>query len=241
MSIHALFRCAAVPAGLTLLLGGAVAQPGPEAAPAPPAIAAPDPAIAAPDTLKPAAPARARPNLSGTWLLDPRASDDPARVPGAGDEQGNPVGGSRGPSPDPNQGKVPGEGFDGSEIPANEKAEAAGRQAAREFSELEIFHAGDEFDLTDGMQISRMLRIGGQPTDIFTPHGVMKATAAWEKDTLVVTERDPQGQMRRAHHFLISPGGNTLTVRQIRHQPGKKGPDDAHTLVYRRQEVPAKP
>jgi len=86
-----------------------------------------------------------------------------------------------------------------------------------------------------------MLRIGGQPTDVFTPHGIVKATAAWENDALVVTERDAQGQVWRSHHFLISAGGNTLTVRQIRQQPGKKAGADALTLVYRRQEDPGKP
>jgi hypothetical protein len=250
MSIPALLRCAAIPATVTLLLGSALAASEPGPAPDPPA-------VATPDTVKPAAPPRALPNLSGSWRLDPKASDDPSRVPGGGQGQGQGQGqgkgqgqgqgggpgggGGRGPALDPNQGRVPGEGFDGSEDPANEKAQAAGRQAAREFSELEIFHDGDEFDLTDGMEISRMLRIGGQPTDVFTPHGVVKATAAWENDTLVVTERDAQGQVWRSHHFLISAGGSTLTVRQIRQQPGKKAGADALTLVYRRQEDPAKP
>lgn len=246
MSIPALLRCAAIPVALALWPGQAPAAPEPGPAPEPTAAAIQDtikPAAAAPDTIQPAAPARPRPNLSGTWVLDTRASDDPARVPGSGQGQGgDPMGGgSRGPAIDPNSGRVPGEGFDGAENPANEKAEAAGRQAAREFSVLEIFHDGDEFDLTDGMEISRMLRIGGELTNVFTPHGVVKATAAWESDALVVTESDAQGQVWRSHHFLLSAGGNTLTVRQIRQQPGKKGGTDALTLVYRRQEAPVKP
>lgn len=245
MFIPSLFRCAAVPAALTLLLGGALA------APAPPT---PAPASEAPAGQ---APARAHPDFSGSWQLDPKASDDPAGVPdGGGRGQGGPGGGGRGPggggggrgpggggrgsAVDPNQGTLPGEGFDGSDAPERERAEAEGRQSAREFGQMEIFHAGDEFDLTDGMQISRMLQIGGPPTEVFTPRGAVKATAAWDNDALLVTESDPQGQVRRTRQFHLSAGGGTLTVREIRHRPGKEG-SHTMTMVYRRRAGPDQP
>ncbi len=203
-----------------------------------------------------AAPAAAHPDFSGHWKLDPKASDDPAKMGGGpggpggrpgggrgggrgGGPGGGPVGGS-GPAMDPNQGRMPGEGFDGSEGEAGERAQAAGRQAAREFGLLEIFHEGDEFDLTDGMQVSRMLRIGGEPTEVFTPRGSVKAAAAWEGEALVVTERDPQGQVRRTRQFRLSGDRSTLTVKEIRQLPGKEG-NAVMSLVYRRVAPETKP
>jgi hypothetical protein len=249
MSIHSLLRCAAVPAGLTLLLGGALAADAPPATT--PAVVAP--AVVAPAVVSPAvtaaAPARARPDFSGSWQLDPKASDDPAMIPGGGERgQGGPGSGGgrgpgsrgRGPTADPNQGTMPGEGFDGSDAPERDRDEAAGRQSAREFGQLEIFHAGDEFDLTDGMQVSRMLTIGGQPTEVFTPRGPAKATAAWDNDALLVTESDPQGQVRRTRQFQMSSDGGTLTVREIRHRPGKDG-NHTMTMVYRRRADSGRP
>jgi len=251
MSIHSLLRCAAVPAGLTLLLGGALAADAPPATT--PAVVSP--AVVSPAVVSPAvtaaAPARARPDFSGSWQLDPKASDDPAMIPGGGERgergQGGPGSGGgrggssrRGPTADPNQGKMPGEGFDGSDAPERDRDEAAGRQSAREFGQLEIFHAGDEFDLTDGMQVSRMLTIGGQPTEVFTPRGPAKATAAWDNDALLVTESDPQGQVRRTRQFQLSSDGGTLTVREIRHRPGKEG-NHTMTMVYRRRADSGRP
>lgn len=248
MSIQSLLRCTAVPAGLTLLLGGALAEPAPPVPPAP----APAPA-SVPPAGSVAVAARAHPDFSGSWQLDPKASDDPAAIPGGGERRpggpgggrgrglGGPGGGGgRGPAVDPNQGQMPGEGFDGTEARERSRDEAAGRQSAREFGQMEIFHADDEFDLTDGMQISRMLRIGGQPTEVFTPRGAVKAAAAWDNDALLVTESDPTGQVRRTRQFRLSADGGTLTVREIRHQPGKDG-DHTMTMVYRRRTDPAKP
>lgn len=245
MSIRSQFRCVSMAAGLSLLANGVMAAPGPE----------PEPAAAASATAVPTGvPAAAHPDFSGDWKLDPKASDDPAAIPGGdgrgkgghggqgspGGRGGRGQGGGRGPAADPNSGRMPGESFDGSDGPERDRDEAMGRQSAREFGQLEIFHAGDEFNLTDGMQISRMLRIGGQPTEVFTPRGTVKAAAAWDGGALVVTESDPQGQVRRTRQFLLSNDGGTLTVREIRHGPGKDG-DHALTMVYRRQTDPGKP
>jgi hypothetical protein len=245
MSTRFLLRSAVLAAALALGVSPAARAEGP-------AIAPPAGAPVA------AAPATAHPDFSGHWKLDPKASDDPARMGGGPGGPGGPGGrpgggpgggrgggpgggrGGSGPALDPNQGRMPGEGFDGSEGEAGKRAEAAGRQAAREFGLLEIFHEGDEFDLTDGMQISRMLRIGGEPTEVFTPRGSVKAAAAWEGDALVVTERDPQGQVRRTRQFRITGDRSTLTVKEIRQLPGKEG-NAVMSLVYRRVAPETKP
>ena len=153
--------------------------------------------------------------------------------PGGG-RGGGPGGGRGGPGHDidPNAGRMPGEGFDGSDRREQEQSDARGREMARAYAELEIFHAADEFDFTDGMQVSRALKIGGQPSDVYTPHGVARATVAWEGETLVMTERDPRGEVRRTLQFALSPDRRRLTVRDIRQLPGKEG-SRALTLVYR--------
>lgn len=233
-------------AGLALALGAsclaAAATPAAEPAKAAPAAAAT--ALAPAPAPAPPVAAAARPDFSGRWQLDPKASDDPAALgpaPGRGRGSGRPGGGpGRGPATDPGSGRMPGEGFDGGDSAARERDEAAGRRSAREFGRLEIFHAGDEFDLTDGMQVSRTLRIGGEPVEVFTPRGTVRAAAAWEGASLVLTERDETGRVRRTRQLLLGPDPNTLTVKEIRHAPGGAG-DLALTLVYRRQDGAAKP
>ncbi|MBK8167341.1 MAG: hypothetical protein IPK64_15470 [bacterium] len=195
----------------------------------------------------------ARADFSGLWQLDPKASDDPATLgpgPGRGPGGGRGgEGGSRGrgrggmgggPSPDPSGGRTPGEGFDGEETRSNEHDDAASRRSAREFGRMEIFQAGDEFNLTDGMQVSRSLRIGGEPIEVFTPRGTVLAAVAWDGTSLVLTERDPQGQVRRTRQLMLSADRSTLTIKEIRHLPGQDGNQTA-TMVYRRQEDADRP
>lgn len=267
MPTSSLLRRAALPLGLALLLttAAALAQDGAAAPrPAPPTPATPgNPATSS----GPAAPVatggvagagvpaagvaaptgRVRANFSGTWRIDPKASDDPAKLndmPGGRGPGGGAMGGRggrpRGPAIDPNQGTMPGEGFDGSDRPEKERQEAEGRKAGREFGRLEIFHDGDEFDLTDGMQISRVLKVGGQPTEVFTPRGSMKAAAVWEGEAMVVTERNPDGRVMRTRQFMLSADKQVLTVREVRHMPGKDG-DLTMTLVYRRDQPGSHP
>jgi hypothetical protein len=265
MSTSSLLRRAALPLGLILLVtaAAAVAQDG-SAAPRPtpttpgnpatssgPASPVPTGGVAgggAPAAGVAAPAARLRANFSGAWRMDPRASDDPAKIndmpggrgPGGGPNGGRGGGRPRGPALDPNQGTMPGEGFDGSDRPEKERMEAEGRKAGREFGRLEIFHDGDEFDLTDGMQISRVLKVGGQPTEVFTPRGSMKAAAAWEGEAMVVTERNPDGRVMRTRQFMLSADKQVLTVREVRHMPGKDG-DLTMTLVYRRDQPGSHP
>ncbi len=249
MVITTLRRLRTLPAALALLTAGiALAQdrPAPVRPDATPPAAAPVPAAPAVAPAATPAAVRAHANFSGTWRMDPKASDDPSKLnPMPGNGPGGGMGGRggrgpRGPAIDPSSGKMPGEGFDGADRPEKDRAEAAGRQTGREFGRLEIFHDGDEFDLTDGMQISRMLKIGGQPTEVFTPRGSMKAAAAWEGEALVVTERNPEGRVMRTRQFMLSADKQVLTVREVRHMPGKDG-DLSMTVVYRREQPGGQP
>ncbi len=248
--MHALNLFPAI-TGLALLVTAAAAQTDSRPLPPPPAAReAPAAAPAAPAAgLAPATrPAAGRPDFSGKWRLDPRASDDPAQIGQPPSDRGGPggpgggrgggrggPGGGGGHDIDPNAGRMPGEGFDGSDRKQQEQVDAMGREMQRAYAELEIFHAGEEFDFTDGMQVSRALKIGGEPADVYTPHGVAKAVIAWEGETLVMTERDPRGDVRRTLQFTLSADRRLLTVRDIRRLPGKEG-NRALTLVYRPAE-----
>ena len=234
MSTRSLARAAAAAA---LILGAA------SAAAAPAALTA-LPTAAATDTAAPAA----HPDFSGTWHLDPRSSDDPAKVfggaEGPGGRDGQRPGGDRRtlprPSMDPDRTHDQGPGFVGSGRSERGRAEAMAGETSREAAELEIFQAGDEFNLTDGMQVSQMLRIGGEPTELLTPRGSLMASATWEGEILAVTERDPKGEVRRTRQFSLSPDRSVLTVRDIRHRPGKDG-DLALTMIYRHEASTAAP
>lgn len=239
MSVRSLTRCLAGAGALCAVAVVAAAQPEP----ATPTAGAPATAIEAP--------AAVLPDFSGTWYLDRRASDDPERVFGLvdgadGQDIRGDSGGGRGaaprrtldrPSMDPDRGRETGPGFVGSGRAGRQQAEAMAQEAVRESGSLEIFHSGDEFDLTNGAQVSRMLRIGGEPTEVLTPRGSFRSAAAWDGRILTVTDSDPQGQVRRTRQFSLSVDRSVLTVRDIRHRSGKEG-DLIMTMIYR-HDAPA--
>lgn len=187
----------------------------------------------------------AHPDFSGTWHLDPRSSDDPAQVfggaEGAGGREGRRPGGDRRtlprPSMDPDRTHDQGPGFVGSGRSERGLAKGMAEETTREAGRLEIFQSGDEFNLTDGMQVSRTLRIGGEPAEVLTPRGLMKASATWEGEILAITERDPKGEARRTRQFSLNADRSVLTVRDIRHRPGKDG-ELALTMIYRHEAPP---
>lgn len=198
-----------------------------------------------------------RPVLTGTWILDPGASDDVATVlkaaMGASSESGRGKGGGGGRGGGGGgRGGGGGKGGGGrgggnsnmdmdlgggDERPdQGDKIASLAEDISRGAARLEIFHSGDELNLTDGTGLSQLL-ICGQETSVWTPHGQRLAATAWEGDVLKVTLRSGDKDKGRG------PAGGTtyflendalVVTRHIRMPKSENG----HRIrfVYRRQD-----
>ncbi len=168
---------------------------------------------------------QAHPDLSGLWILNAKASDDPAAVLGQAAEAGQPRGGyGREDTVDPNR-----------ESQAKNREEAVADQAQRlrqRFSRLEVFTGGDEFSVSDGLDIFRLLHTDGRSETVWTDAGETQATANWHGTALEVQATgDKAGRLTR---FQLSPDGSQLLVMEQFTPPGSKEPVILR-LVYDRQ------
>jgi len=184
-----------------------------------------------------------RPELSGRWVLDQRASTDledlivhakasrgAGRNGGGGGRGGGRGGGSgtgRG------AGRSGGGGHGSNDGDRQEAQQKHLRELEQRLAELEIFHAGHELNVTDGMKISRLLYTDGRETTIWTERGPTTAAAVWQGATLVVRWQGEDGGDDRLRKYILDEGGTRLTVREERHLPGQ---EQAVTLelVYNR-------
>jgi len=183
------------------------------------------PAIAAPPADDPL-----HADLSGLWVLNSEQSDDPAAVirearsgGGGGRGGGGRGGGGRG-----------GGGRGGGGQRQDDTAERPDQQMAARIARLEIFHDDLEFNLTDGLDISRLLYTDGRESTVWTEQGEMKATAIWQGETLVVTWQGGRGGDRTTR-LSLAENGQLLLVRE---QMNPRGQDRTVTLdlVYDRQK-----
>lgn len=192
-----------------------------------------------------AAAADPAPDLSGVWVLNEQASDDPVTAlrpanggsrPGGG--MAGPGGGRRGGPGGGMGGRGRGMGNDGGEgggAPPRER-QGADRALAlqKRLSRLQIFMAGDEFNLTDGLDISRVLRTDGRTATVWTERGEQQATASWQGGALLVAWTGGRGPGRTTR-FELAPEGNQLVVLEQLVRPGEEEPVTLR-LVYDRQE-----
>ena len=99
------------------------------------------------------------PDLSGEWVLNEKASDDPdtimRRARGAGGGNGDMPGGGGG-------GKGGGGRGGGGRPEAEGASGGPGAGMLERYRALSVFHEAGEIDITDGMDISRLLHIDGQ-------------------------------------------------------------------------------
>ncbi len=177
-------------------------------------------------------------NLSGTWLLDKRASDDLKQIMAPANSQGMRGGGGMGGRGGGMGGHGGGGGRGG-----GMKSKSGGANQERmmrnmkdlekEISQLEIFQTGDEFNVTDGMDISHMVFTDGRENTIWTRQGKAKAIAEWHGQTLKIqinANSKKQGQVR---HYTLSKDGTKLTVL-YKKAMGPGGELRTISLVYRR-------
>ena len=166
-----------------------------------------------------------QPDLTGLWVLNAKASDDPAAVLGRAAEAGLPRGGSaRDEQTDPNR-----------ETETRNREEAVAQRAQRiqqRISRLDVFTGGDEFSVSDGLDIFRLLHTDGRTETVWTDAGETQATAVWRGGALEVTATS--GKMTRLTRFQLSPDGAQLLVMEQFTPPGSKEPVILR-LVYDRQ------
>ncbi len=90
-----------------------------------------------------------------------------------------------------------------------------------EYSRLEIFHDGIELNLTNGLDISRLLFTDGRRMNIWTQQGEAMATASWRERTLVVAWKIGQDTMSRIRNYTLSGSGRQLIMTENRRLPGQ--------------------
>ena len=172
------------------------------------------------------------PNFSGHWVLNIKESDDFAEVmrEAMGGEQGGRSGGMEGSSGGGmgggrGGGKGGGGGGRGSGSSGDQEHQVKAQQklarAQEEYSRLEIFHDGVELNVTNGLDISRLLFTDGRQMNIWTQQGEATATASWQERTLVVAWKTSQDTMSRIRYYTLSEGGQQLTMTESRRFPGQ--------------------
>ena len=182
------------------------------------------------------------PNLTGNWILNEKLSDDFSKLmqEGTGDGQmgreggkqggGGRGGGSGGRGGGRGSGGKGGQGG-GDNDERQAKAQLRVARARDEYSRLEIFHDGIELNVTNGLDISRLIYTDGRQMNIWTQNGEARATATWQEQILVVQWKTSQDTMSRIRRYTISDGGQRLTVAEARRLPSQDKAIEI-TMVY---------
>jgi hypothetical protein len=180
-----------------------------------------------------------RPDLSGTWSFNQDKSDDIAAImrkarggspPGGGRHPGGRGGGGRGGGMNPGNRAPAGE-----RNPDQEELKQRALQARREYQHFQIFQEGDEFDLTNGLDITQSYFTDGRDIKVWTQQGETLATASWQGPVLMMRWQPSEQAPGRTRRFQLSEDGNTLTVTEERQLPGQDQPVKIR-LVYDRQK-----
>ena len=175
------------------------------------------------------------PNFTGQWTLNPKLSDDMGKIMKqamsgprmqGGSRGGGEMGGGRGGRGGPPPG---GEGGGPSDRMRKGAQEMTKRQSA-----LDIFHAGDELNITDGLEITRLLHTDGRPHPVWTEMGEATAVATWHQDMLEVVWQNQRHPRPRTRRFALIDGGARLQITEAIMLPDQSKPTTIN-LVYDRQ------
>jgi len=181
------------------------------------------------------------PNFTGNWTLNEKLSDDIQQIMmkamgggggkgsssgGGGGRRGGGMGGGGG-GRGGSMGGQPGGGQSGPNPQAQKRAE----EMKLQYSRLEVFQDGLELNVTDGLDITRLLHTDGRTENIWTQRGEATATANWEKDVLVIQWQTSQDTKSRTRKYQLSEDGTRLNVRELIRIPGSKEMLSAQ-LVY---------
>ncbi len=103
----------------------------------------------------------------------------------------------------------------------------------KQIANLNIFSDGNELDITDGLDMTRLLYCDGRQVNIWTERGETKARAKWQNGKLVETWSGKKSP-RRTMTYTLSDDGTRLVVLDKRLRPGQEGGVTLR-LVYDRQ------
>lgn len=176
------------------------------------------------------------PDFTGSWVLNKSLSDDIQQVmmkatgganrggggggkSGGGGRGGG--GGRRGGGGGGGGGSMGGQP-DGGQSGDNPQAQKRSEEMKLQLSSLEVFQDGLELNITDGLEITRLLHTDGREEKIWTQRGEATATANWEADTLVVEWKTSQDTTARTRYYQLNENGKLLTVRELIRIPGSK-------------------
>ena len=161
-----------------------------------------------------------KPTFNGTWIRNADLSDDPAKIMSRrGSQQGCMGGRMKGGGGRGGMGRGGGGGRGGgsrgvdtmpdgiSDAPPGKKRPDMMRGRER----LAIFHEGEEFSVTDAMDVMQTVYTDGRRTERWTQLGQMFDTATPTKDGLMVRSEMSDGNSRSAS-YTLSDTGNRLTV-----------------------------
>jgi len=183
-------------------------------------------------------------DMSGLWIIDKKASDDlkevlaPAsRGKGGGSSMGG-MSGGRGGGGRGGGGRGGGGGQRGG---MNNDSGGADRERMmkmmqdleKEISQLEIFQTGHEFNVTDGMDMTRLIFTDGRDNTIWTRQGEANATGSWNGRTLKIQVNGGGKKQGQVRHYTISEDGLKLTVL-FKKSMGPRGEPKTIRLVYRK-------
>ncbi len=181
------------------------------------------------------------PNFTGNWVLNKKMSDpiQPARPQGGksgggggggGGGRGGGGGGGRGGGGGGMSGGGGHGGGGGGQQPSVQDQQKIMR-LEKELSRMEIFHDGIEMNVTNGLDISRLIFTDNRTMTIWTQRGEAKANAHWEGATLIVQWKTGQDTMSRIRRYTLSDSGFRITVTEKRRQPNSDKYREL-TLVY---------
>jgi hypothetical protein len=184
------------------------------------------------------------PDLSGIWILDKEASDDPATIlaqsRGQGRGQGGGGGGMKGGGGGGGGGGRRGGGGGRSTAMSDDENPAVERQGAdmavrlqKRIERMEIASGGGEFTVTDGLDITRMMHTDGRQETVWTERGEARASARWQGQAMEITWAGGRGQERTTRFESAADGSQLVVLEQVP-QPGGGKPVTLR-LVYRRQ------
>ncbi len=176
------------------------------------------------------------PNFTGKWTLNKQMSDPiqptrPQGGPSGGGKSGGEMSGGRGGGGRGGGGRGGGgQGGGGAQPPSAQDQQKTNR-LENELSRLEIFQDGIEMNVTNGLNISRLLFTDNRTMTIWTQRGEAKANAHWDGSTLIVQWKTSQDAMSRIRRYTLSDSGFRLTVTEKRRQPESDKYREM-TLVY---------